>query len=303
MLGELLFFVIYICQQLGVMLGVGAQTLLLWTHLVALHRHEPERLEGSFYRAAQAALGIALALIVVSGAAAILMHLFGGEFAVLFAPAFLFKWVLVILVAAGFWYQKHLHEWSNTLAVVVGGSWYAIFLVHSSAPVIDWISLLVLYVGWMILFGAAWGVFVWVSGYVKKTPVAIPNQKSSGLLSRPSPQRPAGQTFAQKQPPTPVPEKVLPPPVPAVVFKPVPPPPPPPPAPLPVIVPKILPPPPPPSKPVPPPKPVMPIVKAAQDIAHKLEETWLPALRIMPQTEGEIGKYERGPVINLDAEI
>src|SRR5690349_10179165 len=112
MSGDVLFLAIYISQQLGVMLGVGSATVVLCMHLVALHRHQPEDVHDSFARAAQLALGAGLALIILSGAAAVVVHLVGGNYDVLLAPAFLFKWVLIAVVGATYLLQKHLASWS-----------------------------------------------------------------------------------------------------------------------------------------------------------------------------------------------
>ncbi len=309
MLAELLFFGIYVCQQLGVMLGVGAQTLLLCTHLVALHRHELDAQESSFARSARMALGGGLALIVVSGAAAVALHAVLGNWDVLLAPAFLFKWVLVAVVGAAYLFQNHLRQWSNAVNAVAGGSWYALFLVHSLAPVTTWLSLLGLYVIWMAFFILAWSGFVLFLHGMKKAPVAVSSQKSSDLLSRPSPERPAGQTFAQKPPPTPVPVQVSPPPPPPKpappppppVPKPVPPPQPPAPKPVPppVVVHKPLPPPPPP----PPPPAPQPQLKPKPLFTKIIEEvSSLPALRVMPQTPEDVGREVRPAVVHFESD-
>ncbi len=160
MLGELLFFCIYVLQQLGIMLGVGAQTLLLCTHLVALHRHEAAGEQASFNRAARMALGSGLVLIVVSGLGAVAVHTTGGQSDILFAPAFLFKWVLIVFVLAVYLGHKRLAPWNNLVAWFGGGSWYALFLVHTLAPVTSWFNLLGLYAAWMIFFAAVWAGFV-----------------------------------------------------------------------------------------------------------------------------------------------
>ncbi len=240
MAGDLLFFAIYVLQQLGVMLGVGAQTLLLCTHLVALHHHEPEHPSGSFSRAALWALGASLVLIIASGVGAVGFHLFTGSYEPLLEPAFLFKWALIAAVGAAYLLQKRVSNWSDTLAWFAGGSWLALFLVHSVAPVTTWLSLGVLYVGWMIFFAAIWAGFVLVMRGAKAAPapaVVVPALKAVSAPVQP-------RKVVAPPPPAPTP-------TPVVKVAPPPPPPPPPPKPMP---------PPAPVAPPPPPAPVVPKV-------------------------------------------
>lgn len=293
MAGELLFFVIYVVQQLGVMLGVGAQTLLLCAHLIALHHHEPERFEGAFYHAARRALAVGIVLIVLSGGAAVVVHGLNGAYEVLLAPAFLFKWLLIAVVIMAFALSSRLRQWSNTLAYIGGGTWYALFLVHSLAPVTTWANLALLYIGWMVFFGVAWGAFVLLMRGAKMPAVK---------LSLPKIPLPQSKPVAVPIPPLPPPPP--PKPAPALVSAPLPPKPPP----LPVVVPKPLPPPPPPPKPVAPPpppalKPAPPPPAPRPAPRPPQEVSTLPALRVMPQTVEDIGKHERGPVVQFDPTI
>src|SRR3990167_11355785 len=92
MTGELLYFTIYVLQQLGIMLGVGAQTVLLCTHLIAVHHGEAEPPHANYAEAARKALRAGFFLIIISGAGAVAIHALTGNTEVLFAPAFLFKW-------------------------------------------------------------------------------------------------------------------------------------------------------------------------------------------------------------------
>ena len=56
-MGEFLYFLIYVAQQLGIMLGVGAQTVLLCAHLIAVHHGEQESPHAAYAQAARKALG------------------------------------------------------------------------------------------------------------------------------------------------------------------------------------------------------------------------------------------------------
>ena len=278
MVGEFIFFVIYVAQQLGVMLGVGSMTVLLCTHLIAVHHGEQESPHASNAAAARKALYAGFFLIITSGAAAVVVHVFSGGLDVLFAPAFMFKWFLIGAALWAFFRSNQLSRWSNTLAGFAGGTWYALFLVHSLGPVTTWTTLIILYVFWLLLFLAVWAVFVWL---MRK------NIKNAGI-------------FIQ----TPAPKPYIPPPPPRVVvappsFVPKPPPPPPPPPPprsVPPPAPRPIPPPAP--KPVPPPAPP-PVEHKTGVIQDIIDHMLVPALRIMPQTPEDIGKHNRPPVVKL----
>lgn len=156
------------------MLGVGAQSVLLCAHLVRIHRGEFDDQQASFARAARGALGFGFFLIITSGLAAVAVHFLQGRYDILFAPAFVFKWILISGLVGAYQLQKHLHAWSDLLAWLAGGSWYALFLVHSLAPIASWASLGMLYCAWMLFFGALWGVFVLI---MRKRGVALEPQK------------------------------------------------------------------------------------------------------------------------------
>lgn len=158
-MGEFLYFAVYVVQQLGIMLGVGAQTVLLCTHLLVLHRGEVEKPNASYARAAKIALGTSFALIIASGAGAVVIHLLANQIGVILAPAFLFKWGLIaaLLVAVPL-QQKFLSN--NIFYAFTGGTWYALFLVHSLGPVTSWTMLGALYASWLVAFAIVWMAFV-----------------------------------------------------------------------------------------------------------------------------------------------
>lgn len=318
MLAELLFFCIYVIQQLGVMLGVGAEAILLCAHLVAVHRREPEVMEGSFPRAARVALGSGLMLMVLSGFAAVALHGAVGQLDILLAPAFIFKWILIAFVLIAFLGQRFLVEWSNLLAWFAGGTWFALFLVHSLAPVITWLDLLILYVAWMTFFALLWSVFLVLmhGGKLPAIHISLPKPTPKPVLPQaalplsPKPVLPSPKLIAPAPPlkpvivPPPVPTPV---PLPALAPKPVAPPPqilsvaPEPHAPLPV--PPPTPPPPPRPQVVPPPRPqvvlppkppVAPVqpAPAPAPAASSTEGSSLAALRVMPKNLDDLTKSQ-----------
>ncbi|MDE2071440.1 MAG: hypothetical protein KGI70_01740 [Patescibacteria group bacterium] len=154
---------LFLLQQLGVMLGVGAQTVLLVNYLSSV-RVGARPTPTSFVRSTRGLLGISLFVIIGSGAMVTAMHFSAGSFDILFAPAFLFKWALILL-ALVLYLLAELPSSNSThealIEYLAGGTWFALFLVHSVAPVVAWSDLIILYVSWMVSFGVVWGLIVW----------------------------------------------------------------------------------------------------------------------------------------------
>src|SRR3989344_2550805 len=285
-MGEFLYFLIYVAQQLGIMLGVGAQTVLLCAHLIAVHHGEQESPHAAYAQAARKALGAGFFLIIASGFSAVVLHILNGQADVILSPAFLFKWALIIMLLAAFFLQSRLLQWANFYYAFTGTTWYALFLVHSLGPVTSWGSLWVLYILWAILFTLVWWGFV---ALMRR------DSKNSAPVFKPAP---VPVFVIKKEAPRPIP-----PPAPRLM-PPLPPPPPPP-------MPNPAPPPPrmieenhqPLSLPVPapvvvpaPPPPVRKPTIMQEVINHLL----VPALRIMPQKPEDISKHNRPPVVKPD---
>lgn len=126
-------------QQLGVALGVGGETVAL------LSRGNP-----ALASAARRATAWGLWAVIISGVFITAAHILAGEGAIVGEPAYLFKWLVVIVLLVGSFMARGVAH-----VILVGGSWYALFLVHTLAPVTTMPLLLILYAGWMILFAAA----------------------------------------------------------------------------------------------------------------------------------------------------
>ena len=133
---EIIGLAFYALQQLGVALGVGGQTAALFSRGNSVIATTSRR---------TAVWG--LWIIIVSGAFITAAHLVAGEGATVWEPAYVFKWfLLAVLVVGGLMARGTWHT------VLVGGTWYALFALHTLAPVTTFALLAVLYAGWMALF-------------------------------------------------------------------------------------------------------------------------------------------------------
>jgi len=291
---DVISLVLYCAQQLGVTLGVGAQTIMLVAYLSAMRDGVVDNQEAQFARAVRRVLNTGLVLIILSGVVITVMHVIahtvvpGTNQPVVLTTAYLFKWFLVIAVLA-FTLLKNFPQ--NIMQGLAGGSWYALFVVHILAPVASWSTLLTFYAVWMIGFFLCWMALTYFTkGKSRRsaTEVGTPTKASGKAVPpivKPAPVFP----FAPKPappPPKPTPPSIAPPPAP--VPKPVPPPP------LPA------------PKPLAPPAVTVPAPQQAHilqtlpqpDVAKKQEfavvkedqNPWLPAIQIMPKTQSDADK-------------
>ncbi len=296
---DVVSLLLYCAQQLGVTLGVGAQTIMLVAYLSAMRDGIIDDKEAQFVRAVRNVLNAGLFLIIFSGIGITILHMMAGEAAIIFTEAYLFKWLLILAVLT-FTLLKNFSQ--KVMQGLAGGSWSALFIVHILAPIASWANLITLYIVWMIGFGICWSLLVYFTtqkGVVKK--IVMPVKK---VVPPPPPIQPIKSIVVPKSPmPVATPKPVPPTP------KPVPPPPMPP-APKPVAVlppqpivapaPKPTPPPPPPNLPVLEQKHILqtlpqPEVAQKPDVdpvpaAKAAENPWLPAIKIMPKSQNDIPK-------------
>jgi len=307
---DLVSLILYAVQQLGIMLGVGAQTILLITYAISVRDGVVDAKESQIARAVTKAIVAGLGLIVLSGGLIVAMHFMAGQWYVLLAPAFLFKWLLIafLIVTTFLWRKKPFPDfvWEG----IMGGTWYALFVLHIIAPVATWFDLVVLYVVWTAGFLLVWSASIFMTHKKESKGVGkLSVQKSSGLAedgarlsAKPISPAPLEKKVEEKKP---EPKPVPPPPPPAPKKeepKPVPPPPPappvkivPPPVNLPVIKPdadkKVL-----TLTPVttvlPPHPPVasMPTIEKVEKPVP-MEHPGLPAIKVMPRTKEDLDKH------------
>lgn len=266
---ELVALVLYSFQQFGIMLGVGAETILLIVYLVSLRDGVVEPKEVQFARVIRRALYGGLGIIIFSGAGVVAYHALLGQAGVMFQPAFLFKWAMVALLLLATLARPRGAAFSHPLwEGAVGGTWYALFLVHILAPVTSWPVLLGFYGLWLAGFEACWWALAHamqggVAVAIKPVPHSPPAPVSKPIVVVPAPHKPAFVAVPRKPfiaPAASVPHK----PTPAVV-------------------------------PVPR-KPAGELLRAPEQLPE------LPALHVMPRTPQEVSNQFRGAVVTLRQE-
>ena len=281
----------YFVQQLGVVLGVGAQTVILISYLIATRDNTVDQKEEQFGRVVVQVLKFGLYFIVISGVLITVMHFTANQAEIVYTPAFVFKWVLIFVIGTITFMvgrNPYMHFfWEG----VLGSHWYALFILHVVAPLTTWPDLLVLYVLWTVGFLLAWNALV----YTMRAPKAVTIKEVEKKAPPPAPK------------PIP-PPKPVPPPVVAAAPPPKPAPPPLPQKPaalqspqLPVVI-----------KPTvavstspvisipqkPPQKPAPPVPE--KPIEDPDANPGLPTIRVMPQTQQDVDRQMRPSVVQFD---
>jgi hypothetical protein len=151
---------LYCVQQLGVVLGVGAETVILVSVLWALRDGVLNNKEERFYKAVRHVRTAGIVLILLSGVAITALEFQAQHGLVVFAPAYLFKCALigaVLLLAAS---VRGVSAGAEIAEGAAGGTWYALFVIHILAPVATWTMLGEIYALWLVAFMFCWTVLV-----------------------------------------------------------------------------------------------------------------------------------------------
>ncbi len=317
---SLLNLLLYCMQQLGVMLGVGAETVLLAAYIQSMRDGVVDEKEQGFARAVRRTMDWGLFFIVISGLGVIATSFLAGNVEFTFSTPFLFKWALILIVLFFSLTNRGFSFANELLQGVAAGTWYALFVVHILAPDAAWYELGELYAVWMLGFTLCWTLLIFAlrgkkvskpaQSFVPTSKVGTPTVSVGASASAaPVPPTVVITPSTPKPTPAPAPVPVVPKPAPAPVkvVAPVPTPPPPkpsivptpppkppvaipvPPPPAPAPVPSSpqpaaapVPPPPPPAAPVPPPAP-KPTYTAPPAQPEKM-----PGLHVMPRTMEEV---------------
>jgi hypothetical protein len=276
-------------------LAVGAQTVMLGSLLTSAREMRIDEKKERFGRAVMRTLDTGLFLMIVSGAAATALHVAANQFEVVGAPAFIFKWILLIGITGLVLFvgrHPYTHFWVEG---VLGAQLYALLVLHVLAPLVAWTDILVPYAIGTIVFIALWTLVLQLVRRVTNDPT----------LSLP--------TFSRSQPAV---QRVAPVVAPAPVVMPAPPSPPvretPPPLPalaegdgLPVVIKTTVAVSTPTSTPAPPPAPEVPqkpeLAVPQKPIDDILDEG-LPTIRVMPQRPEDVHKQMRQTVVQFGEE-
>lgn len=255
---ELLDIILWLAQEAGVLLAVGAALAVMGGYAFAMRDGTVSEREARYSKNSHRAIDFGLALIILSGLIITFLHVSLGQSEIVFEPIFLFKWLLIAGLTLAYILERKKPYGSMLTEGALGGAWVALFLVHTVAPLLGWGMLLGLFAIEVGVFVGAWMLLM---GAITK-PSPIEQQKKAII----EPAQP------KVQPVPPPMSKIAPPPV---MPKP---------APVQPVAPTSA-----PTAPVMPPKPAQPASAPAmqkQDDVH--HSPFLPAVHFMPANQQQV---------------
>ena len=278
----LLTDVIIYTQLLGIALGLGAQTVALAAYLQAIRDGIIDNEEAQFKRASAWVLRAGLFLIVVSGVGSAILDLNGATPQVVFEPAYLFKWAIIALTVVLSIPASRRVFVAGAIEGVAGAAWYALFLVHVSAPVTTWFNLLTLGAVWLAGFNLCWWALVLLLAGKKAD---VP-KKIDAIAAVLPPKFVPPKPIAPSAPPAPVKPLAVPPtnPVPVAIKPPA--------APKPAMT--------VPATPSPSPTPVAVPKPEVPPITDPDKNPGLPAIQVMPKTKDDLETQNRASVVKFE---
>ena len=183
------------------MLGVGGIAVELITFLAA-SRHGDLGSKEVFLRIAKRVIRIGLFFIILSGAVITAVHLALGQSSIVFEPAFLCKWLLILLVTFFEFFNIVRVRFNGSIAGLSGGLWFSLFTLHVLAPASNWLLLLSLWGVAMLSFLAVWSIVLSIIRLASPHPNSNMVSEPKVLIETPK----ATQPFEAIQPiPTPQP--------------------------------------------------------------------------------------------------
>ena len=142
---------LYLLQQLGIALGVVASTFAVTFYIAGMADRSLDSSERKFLNIVKSARTYGLICIIGSGLLITSAHLL-AEDAVVFAPAYIFKWLLIMFIVlvttAG--HFDFLPE--DVSGAINGGTWFALYILHILAVDVGWAVLFGFFVAWLALF-------------------------------------------------------------------------------------------------------------------------------------------------------
>ncbi len=288
--------ILYCVQQLGVTLGVGAETVLLVAYLQSMRDGVVDDKEKGFARAVRHVMDFGLFFIIISGIGVVASSYLSGQ-QELFSTIFLFKWSLIGIVLFMSLANRGSSLTAGLLQGLSAGTWYALFVVHILAPQASWLELGAFYAVWLGGFSLCWTLIVFalrgkpgIRGSLTPPPVSKAVLQPAVVITAnkvmPPPHVvPPPPPPAQKMPPPIPPAPIVVKPIPAVVAAPVP---------FPV-------PPPPPAKPIiqPPPPPLPKVILPMPPVpVIKIQSPDVPIPPVPPSAPPP-AEVKTGPLIGL----
>lgn len=197
---EIFDLLLYCVQQLGIMLGVGGEAVLLIGYLLSIRDGLVDAEDLRFAAAVKHILEVGLFFIIISGLGITALHYSEGQAAIVFEPTYLFKWMLIALIVCISIVDRSRKEASPLLIGVSGGAWSGLFIVHILAFIATWMSLGVVWALWMVAFIAIWMGLVRLIGGKKAASPLTATSKPAKETVPPAPRKPSYSPSPKPEP-------------------------------------------------------------------------------------------------------
>lgn len=143
---------IFLLQQLGFTLGLGAATFSLMFYVLGIADGAVDASEQRFIHATKTVLALSMFLIVLTGGLVTGAHILADEMIIVLAPVYLSKWILIgVVIVNGILLRFKAYS-AIIGGIISGASWYALFIVHTLVPDVSWSVLGVGYALWLLIF-------------------------------------------------------------------------------------------------------------------------------------------------------
>ncbi len=156
----LLNLICYCAQQLGMALGVGAETLTLVAYIMTMRDRVVSPDEQRFNGAIRRVLMVGVFLVFAS-AAGITGVMYLQQDSIAASNIYLFKCALIgLMVLLSLMARSPGSTMASVFEGLVGGTWFALFAVHILQPALPLQQLGIFYGFWMLGFMLIWTVLV-----------------------------------------------------------------------------------------------------------------------------------------------
>lgn len=195
-------FVLWCAQEAGVLVSVGAALLVLIGYIVAMRDGAVSPKEAEYSKNAHRVLAVGLVLMMLSGLAIIALHFSLAQVAIVTSPVFVFKWLLILGLAAVYIALRKQPYGHHLVEGALGATWLTLFIVHTVAPAVSWGYLLILYAlvtaGFMVL----WDGIVRITRESRPhAPALKAAPAAAAIMSMPvAPKQPVAQKLASPAP-------------------------------------------------------------------------------------------------------
>ncbi len=170
--------ILYILQQVGMIIAVGAGGIFSILYLLYAKDYDVDEHKAKVAHTVRFISLFGLIIVTLSGIGATYIHIRYAQTDILYAPAFIGKWILIAQLFFLILWHKNMFVRS---AIVVGAqtsTWVLLLIIHLIAPETSWLTLFNTYLILFIISFGIWCVLAFLRGgkdlFFSTTPKPLP---------------------------------------------------------------------------------------------------------------------------------